>query len=179
MHRRHALLPRETREKTKTVSPPPFPAEADGLELFWHSLKKQFFSLEDYQTLLGRLEMGEDTLQERLWREVALFERVTRELYPLAQPSADEVVLLPSSVDLQVIFRYVHPKDGPQTREEAYMAIQEAYRRLKEGEEFSEVAKESLEGGVSIRKLVKAKGLLKDQEIDEILDPSLLVDPEE
>jgi aspartate ammonia-lyase len=43
----------------------------------------------------------------------------------------------------------------------------------------AEVAKESLERGVSIRDLVREKGLLADGEIDAILDPSGLVDPDE
>ena len=43
----------------------------------------------------------------------------------------------------------------------------------------AEMAKESLERGMSIRELVREKGLLTDKEIDETLDPSLLVDPEE
>ena len=43
----------------------------------------------------------------------------------------------------------------------------------------AEVAKESLERGMSIRELVREKGLLTDREIDEILDPSKLVDQEE
>jgi aspartate ammonia-lyase len=43
----------------------------------------------------------------------------------------------------------------------------------------AEVAKEALERGISIRDLVKEKGLLTDPEIEEILDPSRLVDLEE
>jgi aspartate ammonia-lyase len=42
----------------------------------------------------------------------------------------------------------------------------------------AEVAKEALERGISIRELVREKGLLTDPEIEEILDPSRLVDSE-
>ncbi len=43
----------------------------------------------------------------------------------------------------------------------------------------AEVAKESLKRGVPIRELVREKGLLRDEEIEETLDPRGLVDPEE
>ncbi len=43
----------------------------------------------------------------------------------------------------------------------------------------AEVAKESLERGVSIREVVREKGLLSDDEINSTLDPSALVDAEE
>ncbi|NIQ37665.1 MAG: aspartate ammonia-lyase [Proteobacteria bacterium] len=43
----------------------------------------------------------------------------------------------------------------------------------------AEVAKESIKRGVSIRELTKEKGLLSDEEVDAILDPSVLVDPDE
>jgi len=146
LHHRHASLPRVKGRGSKDANPPPPLFDADGAEIFWRSLKKQFFSFEDYQALLRRLGMEEDGFCERLREEVALYEVMTQELYHKAQPCPDEEVLLPPSVDLQVIFRYVHPKDGPKTREEAYMVIQEAYRRVMEGEEFSQVARECSQG---------------------------------
>ncbi len=146
LHRRRASIPQVMSGGSKDVDPllPPF--EADGMEVFWRSLKKQFFSLEDYQALLSCLGMEEDSFRERLKEEAALFEVMTKEFYNKAQPSPDEEVLLPPSVDLQLVFRYVHPKDSHQTREEAYMVIQEAYQRLIEGEEFSRVAMECSQG---------------------------------
>jgi len=145
LHRLPASLP-QVRRRSKDVNLPPSPFEMDGTEVFWRSLKKQFFSLEDYHGLLRQMGMEEGGLREWLKQQVALFEHMTQEFYHKAQPSPDEEVLLPPSVDLQVIFRYVHPKDGPKTREEAYMAIQEAYRRLMEGEDFSRVARELSQG---------------------------------
>jgi uncharacterized lipoprotein YddW (UPF0748 family) len=138
LHRSRASPPQVHAE----ISPSPPTPETDDADLLWRSLKKQFFSLEDYQTLLDSMGMDEDGLRQQLEAEVTVFERMTKELYPKALPSPDDVVLLPSSVDLQVIFRYVHPKDGPQTREEAFQAVQEAHQRLMAGEDFAQVAAE-------------------------------------
>jgi aspartate ammonia-lyase len=41
----------------------------------------------------------------------------------------------------------------------------------------AEVAKHALERGGSVREAIREKGLLSDKEIDEILDPSGLVEP--
>jgi hypothetical protein len=138
LHSSRASLPQVRPE----INPSPLALEADNADLFWSSLKKQFFSLEDYQILLDHAGMDEDGLYEQLGEEVTIFERMTNELYQQALPSPDDVVLLPRSVDLQVIFRYVHPKDGPQTRQEALQAIQEAHQRLMAGEDFAQVAAE-------------------------------------
>jgi hypothetical protein len=122
--------------------------EADDADLLWHSLQKQFFSLEDYQALLDQLGMDEDGLREQLGEEVTAFERITGKLYKKALPSPDDVVLLPRSVELQGIFRYVHPKDGPQTRQDALQAVQEAHQRLMAGEDFAQVAAKFSGGAV-------------------------------
>jgi len=86
--------------------------------------------------------MDEDVLRERLREEAAAFKRITKELYARTVPSPDQKVLLPRSVELQSIFRYVHPHDGPQTRQGAYLAMQEAHQRLERGEDFGQVAAE-------------------------------------
>jgi len=104
LHRLPASLP-QVRRRSKDVNLPPSPFEMDGTEVFWRSLKKQFFSLEDYHGLLRQMGMGEDDLREWLKQQVALFEHMTQEFYHKAQPSPDEEVLLPPSVDLQVISR--------------------------------------------------------------------------
>jgi uncharacterized lipoprotein YddW (UPF0748 family) len=146
LHRRRASLPRGMMQDTKKLNPHLSPFEADRVDILWRCLKKQFFSLDDYQILLRRLGMSENGLVEMLNEEIAHFEKITQEFYSRAQPSFDEEVLLPPSVDLQVIFRYVHPKDGPQRREEAYQVIQEAHRKLMEGEDFSQVIRECSQG---------------------------------
>jgi len=140
LHRYRASLPQGIARQAQEVKPSSLTLATDGALLLWHSLKKQFFSLEDYQVLLGRLGMSEDALKEQLREETAAFERMTKEIYARAVPSPDQKVLLPRSVELQSIFRYVHPKDGPETREEASIAIQEAHQRLKMGEAFVQVA---------------------------------------
>ncbi|UCC66339.1 MAG: family 10 glycosylhydrolase [Deltaproteobacteria bacterium] len=148
LHHGRASLPRVKGKGggTKAINTPPNPLQADGAGLFWRALKKQFFSLEDYHELLRRLGMEENGFGQKLKKEVARLEVMTQELYHRAQPSPDEEVLLPPSVDLQVIFRYVHPKDGPQTRNEAYMAIHEAYQRVMDGEDFAQVAMKCSQG---------------------------------
>jgi hypothetical protein len=121
-------------------NPSPSILEADGALLLRRSLQKQFFSLDAYQTLLGRLGITEDALQEQLREESAAFERMTREIYAQAVPSPDQEVSLPRSVEVRSIVRYCHPKDGPLTRQEAITAMQEAYQRLKRGDAFDQVA---------------------------------------
>jgi uncharacterized lipoprotein YddW (UPF0748 family) len=138
VHRSRASLPQVQSE----IKPSPITPEGDDADFLWRSLKKQFFSLEEYQALLDSLGMDEDGLRQQLGEEVTTFGRMTRELYKKALPSPDDVVLLPRSVDLQGIFRYVHPKDGPQTRQEALQAVQEAHQRLMAGEDFAQVAAE-------------------------------------
>ena len=140
LHWSRASLPQGIASHGADVNPVLFSPGGDRIELLWNSLKKQFFSLEDYQTLSDQLGMDEEGLREQLGEEVATFGRMTNELYPKALPSPDDVVLLPRSVDLQVIFRYVHPKDGPQTRQESFMTIQEAHQRLMAGEDWAQVA---------------------------------------
>jgi plasmid stabilization system protein ParE len=138
VYRSHASPPQMQTE----INTPSLIPETDDADLLWRSLKKQFFSLEDYQALLDQLGMDENGLRQQLGAEVAIFDRMTKELYKKALPSPDDVVLLPRSVDLQGIFRYVHPQDGPQTREAALQAVQEAHRRLMAGEDFVQVAEE-------------------------------------
>ncbi len=139
LHRSRATLPsvqtRQMKHNT-TLSGP----EADGALLFWRSLKKQFFSLGDYQALLDRMGITEEALQAELRNETAAFERMTGEVYAQAVPSPEQEVILPRSVEVQSILRYCHPKDGPLTRQEAIQAMQEAYQRLKRGEAFTQVA---------------------------------------
>jgi uncharacterized lipoprotein YddW (UPF0748 family) len=131
------------------VNPAVSPTDAEDTDLLWRALKKQFFSLDACQALLDQLGMDEDGLRNKLGEDAAALRRITKELYPKALPSPDDVVLLPRSVDLQVIFRYVHPKDGPQTRQEALQAIQEAHQRLMAGEDFAQVAAEYAQGSGS------------------------------
>jgi uncharacterized lipoprotein YddW (UPF0748 family) len=140
LHRSRASLPPVQTRQAGQGNPAPAGLEADGALLFWHSLQKQFFSLGEYQALLDRLGLTEDALREELRAETAAFERITGEVYARAVPSADQEVLLPRSVEVQSIFRYCHPKDGPLTRQEAITAIQEAYEQLKRGEDFLHVA---------------------------------------
>jgi uncharacterized lipoprotein YddW (UPF0748 family) len=140
LHRSRASLPRVISRQGGQGNPSPSGLEADGALLLWRSLQKQFFSLGDYQALLARLGIHEDALQEQLREETAAFERMTREIYARAVPSPDQEVLLPRSVEVQSIFRYCHPKDGPLTRQEAITAMQEAHERLKRGEDFLHVA---------------------------------------
>lgn len=144
LHWRRASLPQVPGEggQPGEGNPSPLDPETDGGEILLRSLKKQFFSLEDYQALLDRLGMEEDILRERLREEAAAIERMTKELYARAVPSPDQTVQLPRSVELRSIFRYVHPQDGPQTRQEAYRLIQEAHQRLEKGEDFGQVAAE-------------------------------------
>jgi uncharacterized lipoprotein YddW (UPF0748 family) len=138
LHRSRASLPPMQAGERREVNSPLL--EQDGAHILWRSLKKQFFSLEAYQALLKRLGMTEDALQEQLREERAALERMTQEIYAKAVPSPDQEVLLPRSVEVQWIFRFVHPYDGPQTREEAWTAIQEAYQQLIMGETFAQVA---------------------------------------
>jgi uncharacterized lipoprotein YddW (UPF0748 family) len=160
LHRNKASLPpvQVAAVGSSEVDPFPLDPEADGGELLLRSLKKQFFSLEDYQALLDRLEINEEALLERLREEAAACERMTQEIYSRAIPSPDHQVLLPRSVDVQTIFRYVHPKDGPQIRQEAYMIIQEAYQRLKMGEDFTKVAAECSQRSGSAEKFYLQDG---------------------
>jgi uncharacterized lipoprotein YddW (UPF0748 family) len=150
LHRSRAALPQVQSGQQGEITPTPLTSETEDADLLWHSLKKQFFSLDDYQALLDQLGMDEDGLREQLGEEVTAFGLMTRELYKKALPSPDDVVLLPRSVELQGIFRYVHPKDGPQTRQEALQAVQEAHQRLMAGEDFAQVAAE-FSGGASER----------------------------
>ena len=140
LHRSRASLPLVTVKQAGQGNPSPSALEADGALLLWRSLQKQFFSLDAYQTLLGRLGIDEDVLQGQLREEQAAFERMTRELYARAVPAPDQEVLLPRSVEVQSIVRYCHPQDGPLTRQEAITAMQEAYERLRKGDAFAQVA---------------------------------------
>jgi len=140
LHPSRASLPPMHARQGEQGDPEPSDLETDGALLLWRSLRKQFFSLRDYQALLARLGMTEDALQEELRAETAAFERMTSEIYARAVPSPDQEVLLPRSVEVQSILRYCHPKDGPLTRQEAITAMQEAYERLKRGEAFTQVA---------------------------------------
>jgi hypothetical protein len=140
LHRSRASLPPLHGGQVRGASPSPPVPEAGRADLLWQSLKKQFFSLDDYQSLLARLGMTEDALREQLREDAASFDRITREIYVRAVPSPDQQVLLPRSVEVQSIFRYCHPKDGPRTWEEASLAIQEAYQRLQKGDAFDQVA---------------------------------------
>jgi uncharacterized lipoprotein YddW (UPF0748 family) len=147
LHWSHAVLPQvQTGHTGEVTTPYPFSPETEGAVLLGRSLKKQFFSLEQYQDLLDRLELDKETLREHLKEETALFERMTKEVYGRAVPAPEREVLLPPSVDFQAIVRYVHPQDGPQTRREAYKAIQEAHQRLMAGEEWAQVAAECSPG---------------------------------
>jgi hypothetical protein len=140
LHRSRASLPPVQVGTPPEVNPSLASLEADGADLLWQSLKKQFFSLNDYQYLLSHLGMTEGALREQLREDAAAFERITKEIYARAVPSPDQTVLLPRSVEVQSIFRYCHPKDGPQTWEEASLGIQEAYQRLQMGDAFDQVA---------------------------------------
>jgi uncharacterized lipoprotein YddW (UPF0748 family) len=140
LHRSGAALPSVHARHVGQDNPALAGREADGALLLWRSLKKQFFSLEDYHALLDRLGITEDALKAELRQETADFERLTSEIYAQAVPSPDQEVLLPRSVEVQSIFRYCHPKDGPLTRHEAITAMQDAYERLKKGEAFTRVA---------------------------------------
>jgi hypothetical protein len=142
VHRSRASLTQMQAGQPRETNPSRITLETDDTDLLWRSLKKQFFSLDDYQVLLDQLGMNEDGLRQQLGAEVTTFGRMTKDLYKKALPSPDDVVLLPRSVELQGIFRYVHPKDGPQTRQEASQAIQDAHQRLIAGEDFSQVAAE-------------------------------------
>ena len=146
LHRSRASFPQVQPEQHGEINPSPITPDADDADLLWRSLKKQFFSLEDYRALLDHVGMDEDGLRKQLGEEVTAFGRMTKELYHKALPSPDDVVLLPRSVELQVIFRYVHPKDGPQTRQEALMTIQEAHQRLMADEDWIQVATEYSRG---------------------------------
>lgn len=147
LHRSRASPPQMQAGHTGETNPSPLTLGTEDVDLLWHSLKKQFFSLKDYPALLDSMGMDENDLRQQLGAEVTTFGRMTKELYHKALPSPDDVVLLPRSVDLRVIFRYVHPKDGPQTRQEASQAIQEAHQRLVAGEDFAQVAAEYSEAG--------------------------------
>jgi uncharacterized lipoprotein YddW (UPF0748 family) len=149
LHWSRASLPQGQAGQGVNVNPSPFSPEAEDTDLLWRALKKQFFSLDAYQALLDQLGMDEDDLRNTLGEDAAALRRITKELYPKALPSPDDVVLLPRSVDLQVIFRYVHPKDGPQTRQAAAQAIQEAHQRLMAGEDFAQVAAKYARGSGS------------------------------
>ncbi|OGP95125.1 MAG: hypothetical protein A2Z19_03955 [Deltaproteobacteria bacterium RBG_16_54_18] len=138
---------RVTPPRLREGDPAPLQTTTDGAELLLRSLKRQFFSLEDYQNLLNRLGMTEDTLRERLRQEAATFERITQELYARAVPSSEQTVLLPRSVEVQVISRAAHPQDAPQTRQEVYLTLQEAYARLRKGDDFVRVAKQYAQWG--------------------------------
>jgi uncharacterized lipoprotein YddW (UPF0748 family) len=140
LHRSRASLPPLRTGAVGKDKAAPAGREADGALLLWRSLQKQFFSLDDYQALLERMGMTEDGLQEELQQEAAAFERMTREIYAQAVPAPDQEVLLPRSVEVQSIMRYCHPKDGPLTRQEAIKNMQEAYERLRRGEDFVHVA---------------------------------------
>jgi hypothetical protein len=140
LHRSRASLPPVRARQRGQGNAAPDGLDADGALLLWRSLQKQFFSLGDYQALLNRLGMTEDALQAELRAETAAFEHMTTEIYARAVPSPEQEVLLPRSVEVQSIFRYCHPKDGPLTRQEAINAMQEAHQRLKKGEDFLHVA---------------------------------------
>jgi uncharacterized lipoprotein YddW (UPF0748 family) len=140
------VSPPRVREGDPAAAPPPGTA-TDGAELLLRSLKKQFFSLEGYHDLLNRLGMTEDTLRERLRQEATTFERITQELYARAVPAPEQTVLLPRSVEVQAISRAVHPQDSSQTRQEAYLAMQEAYDQLRKGTDFVRVAKQYAQWG--------------------------------
>ena len=158
LHRSRASLPQVQLVQHGEITPPPLTPEDDDADLFLRSLKKQFFSLEDYQALLDSLGMDEDALRQQLGEEVTAFHRMSTELYKKALPSPDDVVLLPRSVELQGIFRYVHPKDGPQTRQEDLQAIQEAHQRLMAGEDFTQVAAEFSGGSGSTERFYLQDG---------------------
>jgi uncharacterized lipoprotein YddW (UPF0748 family) len=158
LHRSRASLPQVQSGQQGETTPYPLTPETDDADLLWRSLKKQFFSLEDYQALLDQLGVDEDGLREQLGKEVATFGLMSRELYKKALPSPDDVVLLPRSVELQGIFRYVHPKDGPQTRQEASQAVQEAHQQLMEGEDFAQVAAEFSGGSGSTERFYLQDG---------------------
>ncbi len=140
LHPSRASLPPMHARQDGQGDPLPSDNENDGALLLWRSLQKQFFSLGDYQALLIRLGMTEDALRQELRAETAAFERMTSEIYAQAVPSPEQEVVLPRSVEVQSILRYCHPKDGPLTRQEAITAMQEAYERLKRGEDFLHVA---------------------------------------
>jgi uncharacterized lipoprotein YddW (UPF0748 family) len=140
LHRSNASVPHAQAGPPRETNLPPIPVATEGAESLWRSLKKQFFSLEEYQALLRRLGMSEDALRRHVREEATVFERMTKELYAQAVPSPEQQVLLPRSVEVQAISRYVHPQDGPQTRQEASLAIQEAYQRLEKGDNFFQVA---------------------------------------
>jgi uncharacterized lipoprotein YddW (UPF0748 family) len=142
VHRSGASLPQLQAGQSEEINPSLHAPEPEDADLFLRSLKKQFFSLEEYQALLDQLGIDEDGLRKQLGEEVSTFGRMTKELYKKAIPAPDDVVLLPRSVELQVISCYVHPKDSPQTREEALQAVQKAYQRLMAGEDFTQVASE-------------------------------------
>lgn len=150
LHWSRASVPQVQAGSGVAVNPAFPPPEDEATSLLWRALKKQFFSLDAYQALLDRLGMNEDDLRKQLGEDAAAFGRITEELYQKALPAPDDEVLLPRSVDLQVIFRYVHPKDGPQTRQEASLAIQEAHQRLMAGEDFAQVAAECSRGSGGI-----------------------------
>jgi uncharacterized lipoprotein YddW (UPF0748 family) len=149
LHWSCASFPQVQAEHGVAVNPSPFPPEDEDTDLLWRALKKHFFSLDAYQALLDQLGMDEDGLRNKLGENATALRRITVELYPKALPSPDDVVLLPRSVDLQMIFRYVHPKDGPETRQEAARAIQEAHQRLMAGKDFAQVAEEYAQGSGS------------------------------
>ena len=146
LHRRRASVRRLEERQSNVGSSMLPPWEEHGVDVLLRSLQKQSYSLDDYESLLSRLGLTQGDLRELLMEDVEIFSGFTQRVYPYAQPPPEEIVVLPSSVDVQAIFRYVHPMDSPETRREAYMTIQEAYRRVSDGEDFAEVARQLSQG---------------------------------
>jgi uncharacterized lipoprotein YddW (UPF0748 family) len=80
----------------------------------------------------------------RRWTEFAavrpLFDEITAAM-------AREPQLVPGWIELQGIFRYLNPLDGPAKREEQMAKIRLARTRLAGGEQFATVARELSQGG--------------------------------
>lgn len=124
------------------------PPEENGAQLLLRSLKRQFPSMEDYKNLLDRLGITEEELLAQLQQEQETMERITKELYTLALPKPEERVILPTSVEVETIVRYCHPKDSLATRRKTIAIMQQAYEELKGGKGFREVAMRYSQKGV-------------------------------
>ncbi len=87
---------------------------------------------------------SEDVIEER-WAE---FEEARTVALPRVLEGLDAAAsAAPARVALRGIFRYIHPLDGPERREEQLRACREARTRVLDGEGFDAVAREVSQAG--------------------------------
>ncbi len=117
-------------------------AGATEVDEFLGCLKKQFYSIAEYELFLNRTGADEAALRITLADDITVMKYITSELYPKVALRADQLVDIPKSVDYQMIYRYAHPKDSVEKWEKERAKIDKAYGKLKSGADFSDVAKE-------------------------------------